>query len=62
MLLLLNKLKAGEKSNVNHEPSSWAKKEWEWAKNKGLLDGNRPKDSITREELAIVLYRLKEGK
>jgi N-acetylmuramoyl-L-alanine amidase len=58
----LNKLKAGEKSKVNHEPSNWAKKEWEWAKNKGLLDGKRPKEPITREEMAIVLYRLKEGK
>jgi GH25 family lysozyme M1 (1,4-beta-N-acetylmuramidase) len=51
-----------QKVEDENEPSSWAKKEWEWAKNKGLLDGNRPKNSITREELAIVLYRLKEGK
>lgn len=43
-------------------PSSWAKKAWEWAKEKGYLDGKRPKDNMTRQEFATVLYRLKEGK
>ena len=43
-------------------PSSWAKEAWEWAKEKGYLDGKRPRDSMTREEFATVLYRLKEDK
>lgn len=42
----------------NNTPSSWAKEAWEWAKNEGLLDGTRPKDYLTREELAVVLKRL----
>lgn len=45
-----------------NKPSDWAKKEWEWAKEMGLLDGKRPKDPITREEFAIVLYRIYKSK
>ena len=39
-------------------PSAWAKEAWEWAKQAGLLDGSRPKEPITREELAVIVYRL----
>jgi len=45
-----------------NEPSIWAKEQWEWVKEKGYLDGTRPLDSITRQEMAVVLYRLKEAK
>lgn len=38
--------------------SSWAKASWEFCKNKGLLDGNRPKDNLLREEMAEILRRL----
>lgn len=38
--------------------SNWAKKEWKWAELEGYLNGERPQDPITREELAIVLKRL----
>lgn len=38
--------------------SMWAIEAWNWAKATGLMDGARPKDPITREELAIVLKRL----
>ena len=38
--------------------SSWAAADWNWAKEKGLLDGTRPKDPVSREELAIILHRL----
>lgn len=38
--------------------STVAKTAWEKAAAKGLLDGTRPKDALTREELAIVLDRL----
>ena len=59
----LNKLKGGNKMVNNNAPSNWAKEAWDWAKKEGLLDGNRPKDNMTREELAAVLYRLhKSGK
>lgn len=40
------------------QPDDWAKAAWEWAKDKGLLDGTRPRDNITRQELAVVLDRL----
>jgi len=39
-------------------PAAWAKESWEWAKKEGYLDGTRPKDVVTREELAAVLNRL----
>ena len=38
--------------------SDWAKEAWNWAKEKGLLDGTRPQEPITREEMAVVLQRL----
>lgn len=40
------------------EPSAWAKESWDKAHELGLLDGTRPKDAVTREELAAVLVRL----
>lgn len=54
----LNKLKGDDKMADKNTPSPWAKEAWEWAKKEGFLDGTRPKDSVTREELAIVLQRL----
>ena len=58
----LNRLKAGEKTKVNHEPSNWAKEAWEWAKKAGITDGNRPKDNATREEIITMIYRAKKVK
>ncbi len=53
----LNKLK--EEDEVDRDkPSNWAKEAWDWAKKEGFLDGTRPKDPVTREELAVVLQRL----
>ena len=46
-----------EMENAN-KPSDWAKEAWEWAREKGLLDGTRPQEGITREELAAILQRL----
>ncbi len=40
------------------KPDGWAEGAWEWAKAKGILDGTRPHDAITRQELAAVLNRL----
>jgi N-acetylmuramoyl-L-alanine amidase len=42
----------------NNKPSAWAKEAWELAKKEGYLDGTRPHDPITREEMAIVIQRL----
>ena len=43
-----------------NEPSEWAKDAWDKAHELGLMDGTRPHDAVTREELAAVLVRLKE--
>lgn len=40
---------------------AWAREAWEWAKARGLLDGTRPRDGVTRQELAVVLTRLEGG-
>ena len=37
--------------------SGWAEEAWQWSQNQGFLDGTRPKDPVTREELATVLQR-----
>lgn len=58
----LDKLKGGATVAEKNVPSSWAKEAWEWAKKKGLLDGTRPKDNLTREEFAVVLKRLADKK
>lgn len=46
----------------NNSPSAWAVEAWNWAKQQGLLDGTRPRDPVTREELAIILKRLADKK
>ena len=38
-------------------PSRWAKDAWDKVTARGLLDGRRPKEPLTREELAVVLDR-----
>lgn len=43
-----------------NEPSKWAAESWDKAHEIGLMDGTRPHDNVTREELAAVLVRLKE--
>jgi N-acetylmuramoyl-L-alanine amidase len=39
------------------EISAWAREARDWAVNRGITDGTRPKDSVTREELWTMLYR-----
>jgi len=39
------------------EVSVWAREAQEWAIEKGITDGTRPKDPVTREELWTMLYR-----
>lgn len=50
-----------EDVDKTENPSAWAKESWEWAKAGGLMDGTRPKDAVTREELAAVLKRIAAG-
>jgi len=40
------------------KPADWAAAAWQKAKEKGVLDGTRPTDGITRQELTMVLDRL----
>lgn len=39
------------------EVSVWAREAREWAMEKGITDGTRPKDAVTREELWTMLWR-----
>jgi GH25 family lysozyme M1 (1,4-beta-N-acetylmuramidase) len=48
------------KETDKNQPSTWASEAWIWAKNKGLMDGTRPKDPATREEIAVILKRFSE--
>ena len=38
-------------------PSEWAREAWAWATAKGVTDGARPRDGITREEAVTMLHR-----
>ena len=44
--------------NAEDTPDAWAAEAWQKAKDKGVLDGTRPRDNMTRQELAVVLERL----
>lgn len=57
----LYKLKE-EKGVDKDKPSSWAKEAWEWAKKEGIIDGTRPKEPATREEIVTMIYRAKKVK
>ena len=47
----------GESGQPN-EPDSWAKEAWSKASAAGVFDGTRPRDTLTRQEAAVVLDRL----
>ena len=51
-------LKRLVKNSKETKPSEWAKDVWQDVKDAKLMDGTRPKDTVTREELAAVLMRL----
>lgn len=40
------------------EPDAWAKSAWSAAFAAGVMDGTRPRDPVTRQELAQVLFNL----
>lgn len=68
----MNAFRAAVESELNgdevvvdkDQPDSWAEKSWEKAKNKigtdgnPIVDGTRPKDGVTRQELSVILDRL----
>lgn len=58
----LNRLRAGEKSKANQEPSKWAKDDWEWGIKNKITDGSNPKEIATREEVVSMIRRTKEVK
>ena len=39
------------------EVSAWAREAHEWAVSRGITDGTRPKDPVTREEVWTMLWR-----
>ncbi len=43
---------------VPEAADEWAKDEWAKAWAKGIMDGTRPRDTITRQEVAVILDRL----
>lgn len=47
-----------EEVKVNQSVSDWAKDAQKWVKQKGISDGLRPKDPVTREELWTMLWRV----
>lgn len=47
------------KKMASNTPASWAKDAWEKATKAGVVDGTRPTEPVTRQELAVILDRLK---
>lgn len=47
-----------EELEMLDKPSNWAKN-WDKATEEGIVDGTRPKDNVTREEVVEMLYRMK---
>ncbi len=48
-------IRKGEKKMNN--PHEWAKEDWEHYKEKGIIDGTRPQEAMTREEFTVALRR-----
>lgn len=46
-----------EVSDTDNTPSAWAKDAWEWGTTKGITDGKRPHDNITREQVVTMIWR-----
>lgn len=42
--------------------SPWAKKEWDWCVKNEIIDGSNPKTPATREQVAVMMYRLYHNK
>ena len=50
---------AGQAQDKADGPSAWAAAAWEKAKEMGVFDGTDPQGSLTREQAAVVLERLR---
>lgn len=53
-----NGLTEQNQNSPDKPAASWAKDAWQAAVEKGILDGTRPAETVTRQELAVVLSRL----
>jgi len=51
-----------ELNKMSNTPSKWAAEAWNWAKKEGLFDGTNPQGQVTREQLAVILYRQAQKK
>lgn len=51
-----------ELNKMGNTPSKWAKDAWAWAKKEGIMDGTDPQGAVTREQLAVILYRQAQKK
>ncbi len=40
------------------QPHDWAKKQWDWVHENGIIRGDRPREYLTREEMSIVVYNI----
>ena len=49
--------KEEQNTTSKDQPSAWAKEAWEWGWKNKIVDGTRPKDGATREELITMLYK-----
>lgn len=47
-----------EAEKAKKSVDSWAKSSWDKAKNKGVMDGTKPKSAVTREQISAILDRL----
>ena len=58
-IIVKNKLYEIDKIAFNIDNvSDWARISWTWCISEGLLDGSRPKDSLSREEFSVILKRM----
>lgn len=55
---ILTELNSKAVNVVSNEPSAWAKSSWEKATKAKVVDGTRPQEPVTREQLAVILDRL----
>ena len=48
---------------LSAEPaSSWAQEFWDKATEKGIVDGARPRSTVTRQEAAVMLLKLADNR
>lgn len=51
-----------EAKTVDNSVSEWAKPAWKWAVSKGLIADDNPKQAITKEQVALIIYKAFGGK